>query len=339
MTTTTTTNLDVPRLVNEVLGTIDKEREREIVARRFGLNGRKETLEEIGNLLGITRERVRQIEKQVINRLSELKTPSLADASQILASELEQLGRVAPVQEVAERFDLSDQSGHAQVAFLAYLMPDFEVINSSDDFHHSIAIKKHHNAAKLHKLNQELTETIKTMSKPSKIEDIGSKMPSGLETHHVHGLARASKHVTQLDKRWGLVSNPLVNPKSIRDKIYVILRKNKQPMHFSAIAEHIKNSDFKRKDVTTQAIHNELIKDPRFVLVGRGIYALGEWGYSRGTVADVITNILNQEAPLHRDEIVKRVLDQRQVKPTTIILNLQGKKQFKRVAKATYALG
>jgi hypothetical protein len=41
---------------------------------------------------------------------------------------------------------------------------------------------------------------------------------------------------------------------------------------------------------------------------------------------------------LHRDEIVKRVLKSRKVKETTILLNLQGKPQFKRVAKATYAL-
>ena len=103
--------------------------------------------------------------------------------------------------------------------------------------------------------------------------------------------------------------------------------------------EAIKDSDFKRKDVTTQAIHNELIKDKRFVLIGRGIYALKEWGYERGTVADVIADVLRDAGePLHRDEIVKRVLKSRFVKETTILLNLQGKPQFKRVAKATYEL-
>lgn len=110
-------------------------------------------------------------------------------------------------------------------------------------------------------------------------------------------------------------------------------------MHFNEIAKSIKDSSFKRKDVTTQAIHNELIKDKRFVLIGRGIYALNEWGYKKGTVADMIADVLKKEAgPLHRDEIVKRVLKSRQVKETTILLNLQGKPQFKRVAKATYAL-
>jgi DNA-directed RNA polymerase delta subunit len=110
-------------------------------------------------------------------------------------------------------------------------------------------------------------------------------------------------------------------------------------MHFNEISEAIKDSDFKRKDVTTQAIHNELIKDKRFVLIGRGIYALKEWGYDKGTVADVITEVLQKSGkPMKRDDIVKEVLKSRYVKETTILLNLQGKPQFKRVAKATYTL-
>jgi hypothetical protein len=132
---------------------------------------------------------------------------------------------------------------------------------------------------------------------------------------------------------------PSVNPKNIRDKIYVILSDGGKPLHFSDIAKAIKDSDFKRKDVTTQAIHNELIKDKRFVLIGRGIYALAEWGYKKGTVSDIISDILKKEGgPLHRDEIVKRVLKSRQVRETTILLNLQSKPEFKRVAKATYEL-
>jgi DNA-directed RNA polymerase delta subunit len=146
-----------------------------------------------------------------------------------------------------------------------------------------------------------------------------------------------SKCLAHLGNNWGLVKWPTVNPKNIRDKIFVILTEVNKPMHFSEIAESIKDSSFKRKDVTTQAIHNELIKDGRFVLIGRGIYALDSWGFSRGTVADIIANVLkDSKEPLHRDEIVKRVLKSRQVKETTILLNLQSKAQFKRVAKATY---
>src|SRR3954467_8094348 len=61
--------LNTEQFVQDILGTIDREREREIIARRFGLFDRKETLEQIGEMLGITRERVRQLEKSVITRL------------------------------------------------------------------------------------------------------------------------------------------------------------------------------------------------------------------------------------------------------------------------------
>ena len=100
-------------------------------------------------------------------------------------------------------------------------------------------------------------------------------------------------------------------------------------MHFSEIAKEIKESNFKRKNVTVQAIHNELIKDPRFILIGRGIYALDSWGYKKGTISEIIKSILEQaDGPLTREEIVKHVLHVRKVKETTILLNLQNKKLY-----------
>jgi hypothetical protein len=337
-TTTTSTQLDVPKIVQDILDTIDKEREREIIARRFGLSGRKETLEEIGQLLGITRERVRQIEKQTVTKLSTQQHPHLSKVSQVFQEMVEELGHIVPLRELAERLNLNDQTGHAQVSFVAKLAPGLEVIPENDHFHHTVVLSKYHTSEHAHKLLKELVDVIKKVNHPTTINEIHKKLSDKLDINQVHGLARSAKVITNLEDQWGLTSWPLVNPKSIRDKIYVILQKQNKPMHFNEISEAIKNSDFKRRDVTTQAIHNELIKDARFVLVGRGIYALAEWGFSKGTVSDVIMDILSHEAPLHRDEIVKRVLKQRHVKPTTIILNLQGKKQFKRVAKATYAL-
>ena len=109
-------------------------------------------------------------------------------------------------------------------------------------------------------------------------------------------------------------------------------------LHVHDSAVRIRELKSGKQDVTVQAVHNELIKDGRFILIGRGIYALAEWGYTPGTVADIITEVLRQEQPLHKDEIIRRVLDKRQVKKTTIILNLQEKDQFVRTAKATYKL-
>ena len=156
---------------------------------------------------------------------------------------------------------------------------------------------------------------------------------------HIKAVASISKNLSCLNGLWGLSKWPAVNPKNIRDKIFVILEAKKEPMHFSDIAKEIADSKFKRKNVTIQAIHNELIKDSRFVLIGRGIYALNSWGYSKGTVSDIITDILKKaDKPLTREEIVKQVLKTRKVKETTILLNLQNKKLFKKIDKNSYVL-
>ena len=84
--------------------------------------------------------------------------------------------------------------------------------------------------------------------------------------------------------------------------------------------------------------HNELIKDPRFVLVGRGLYALSEWGYSNGVVRDVIKEILKKGGPLSKEEIIDRVLKERYVKENTITVNLQNSKYFKKSKEGKYAL-
>ena len=57
------------QLVREVLGTLD-QRENKILTMRFGLNdGRQRTLEEVGAQLGVTRERIRQIQEQALKKL------------------------------------------------------------------------------------------------------------------------------------------------------------------------------------------------------------------------------------------------------------------------------
>jgi DNA-binding phage protein len=339
---TPTPQLDVEGAVKDILGTIEREREREIIARRFGLFDRRETLEQIGELLGITRERVRQLEKAVITRLksaAERDLPHISAVDSVLGYHLDQMGKVARVSEITAKLTkASSKTDQARVAFLANLSPNIAVIDDNDHFFHSIGLAGEHTEKTIRDRVNKIIDAIKTIGEPTDIDTVAQNVGSK-DVKHTEALASISKNIATLNGRWGLVKWPMVNPKNIRDKIYVILHDNGKPMHFNEISDAIKGSNLRRKDVTTQAIHNELIKDPRFVLIGRGIYALKEWGYKKGTVADVIAEVLRKEGgPLHRDEIVRRVLKSRQVKETTILLNLQGKPQFKRVAKATYAL-
>ena len=335
--------LSTEQLVTEVLATIDREREREIVARRFGLFDRKETLEQIGEMLGITRERVRQLEKSVVARLkTSAEQGSVPHTTEFETKALGLLGASGDVARISGLTKLlgSDvnREEQARVAFLCQLCPKLTVIQEDDNFYNSVAVKSVFDEKALKSKVAGLVDTIKQLGEPKTIAQI-AKAAKIEDAKQAGALASTSKKLATLNNRWGLIKWPMVNPKNIRDKIYVILKENGKHMHFNEIAAAIKDSDFKRKDVTTQAIHNELIKDKRFVLIGRGIYALKEWGYEKGTVADIITEVLQEAGePLHRDEIVKRVLKSRFVKETTILLNLQGKPQFKRVAKATYAL-
>ncbi len=336
-----TKKIDIEAVVQDVLGVIEREREREIVSRRFGLFDRKETLEQIGELLGITRERVRQLEKAVVTRLKSASKdlPHMTEIENAFVAELEGMGNAARISDLSAKLtEKNERTDQARVSFLAELSPKLAVIDENDHFYHAVGIAKLHNEKQMKDRVAKIIDAIKTIGEPTGIDAVATAVKDS-DKSHVEALASTSKALASLHGRWGLVKWPMVNPKNIRDKIYVILFEKGKPMHFNEIAGEIKKSSFKRKDVTTQAIHNELIKDSRFVLIGRGIYALKEWGYSKGTVADIITDVLKKAGePLHRDEIVKRVLKSRQVKETTILLNLQGKSQFKRVAKATYTL-
>ncbi len=148
---------------------------------------------------------------------------------------------------------------------------------------------------------------------------------------------RISKKIDQNPLgEWGLANSPAVRVKGIRDFAYLALKRHGSPMHFSEVAINIQDLfNHKAHSATT---HNELIKDKRFVLVGRGLYALEEWGYSSGLVRDVIKQILEKDGALSKDEIIERVKRERYVKDNTIAVNLQDSRAFLKLDDGTYTL-
>ena len=106
-------------------------------------------------------------------------------------------------------------------------------------------------------------------------------------------------------------------------------------MHFSEVAKSITTIFAKKAHVATT--HNELIKDSRFVLVGRGLYALAEWGYQPGVVRDVIRDVLNKKA-LTKEEVIAEVKKVRYVKDNTVLVNLNDTRHFKRSKEGKYSI-
>ena len=326
------------------LKVIEQDREKEIVSRRFGLNGQKETLEQIGDMLSITRERVRQLEKAILIRLrvcsEEGDITELAAAEKIIIRNLTEMGRVARVSTLADKIygRKTTAAERAGLAFLGSISSSLSTVDENDQYFAAIGISEYGDTAKIKKKAEEIISLIKGNKKPMTLDELDSKL-NYEHPSHIEAIASISKQLATLNGLWGLAKWPTVNPKNIRDKIFVVLESKKEPMHFADIAAAISSSEFKRKNVTIQAIHNELIKDPRFVLIGRGIYALDSWGYKKGTVSDIITDILAKAGkPLTREEIVREVLHARKVKETTILLNLQNKKLFKKADKNSYTI-
>ncbi len=332
------------KAISGSLNIIEQEREREIITRRFGLNGRRETLEQIGEMLSITRERVRQLEKAILIRLQisaeENQIPEINAAEKLLVRNLTEMGRVARLSDVANKVygRKATDSEKMGIYFIATFAKNLTIVEENDKYHAAIGIAEYGNSRVIRERVDAIVSIIKANKMPMTIDELDEKLDYE-HPDHIKAVASISKLLATLNDVWGLVKWPAVNPKNIRDKIYVILEAKKEPMHFSEIAKAIKESNFKRRNVTVQAIHNELIKDPRFVLIGRGIYALSSWGYKKGTISDIIVSTLKKaDKPLTREEIVKQVLRVRKVKETTILLNLQNKKLFKKVGKNSYTL-
>lgn len=334
----------IDKAINGSLNIVEQEREKEIISRRFGLSGHKETLEQIGDMLSITRERVRQLEKAILIRLrigsEDAKIPELAAAEKIIIRNLTEMGRIAKVSDLADKIysHTATAKEKANISFIGNISASLTVVEENDKYFNAVGIAEYGDEKTIKSKVDEIVNIVKTNKAPMTLDQLDEQL-NYEHPDHIRAIASVSKLLSTLNDFWGLAKWPTVNPKNIRDKIYVVLESKKEPMHFADIADAIKESNFKRKNVTIQAIHNELIKDPRFVLIGRGIYALNSWGYSKGTVSDIITDILGKaNKPLTREEIVKRVLKSRKVKETTILLNLQNKKLFKKVDKNTYTL-
>ncbi len=334
----------IANAIESSLNIIDQDREKKIISSRFGLSGQKETLEQIGEALSVTRERVRQLEKVILIRLriaaKENNILNLPAAEKIIIRNLAEMGRVARISDLADKIfsHKSTEIERASLNFIGDISSVLTVIPENDKYSLSLGIAEYGDEKAIKTKIDEVVKLIKENKAPLTLDELDSKLnyehPSQIEA-----IASLSKALASLNGLWGLAKWPTVNPKNIRDKIYVILSNNGQPMHFNEIAEAIASSNFKRKNVTIQAIHNELIKDPRFVLIGRGIYALDTWGYSKGTVSEIIVSAIKSAGrPLSREEIVKEVLVSRKVKETTILLNLQNKDLFKKVDKNLYGL-
>ncbi len=344
----TQTLVELNELVNNLLLLLS-EKEKTVIKKRFNLDGKgRHTLEKIGQDFVVTRERIRQIEKNALNKMKRnVFNTTLKDLHEFISGTLRENGgllkREILVKELTQFIPSSKRIDHDKLILSLTLNQDIECIGNTIHFHPHIRER----GLSDNTLKQVSDNVVNELSKHGDVKTIGKlqvDLKKTLEKHNVQ--STTLKSLVDIDKRLtiskdnnvGLLEWRHIHPRTLRDKILFVLRNETKPLHFNQISEKITKAQFDNRAVNVQAVHNELIRHQQFVLIGRGIYALGEWGYESGTVAEVIGKILEDVKDLSEEEIIERVLDRRQVKKITIILALKNNPKFSRVGRKRYKL-
>ncbi len=322
------------------------QRTSNIVERRFGLKGgERETLEAIGENYGITRERVRQIIREGFSKIS----PKIKEYQKVFKYFNDTIKSFGDVKkEDSLLFVLGGEKSQNQVFFLLNLNKEFKRFSEDDDFHSfwtrkdaSAEVAKKAISASLGKFESEKTPlAIEKLYESQKLEiekALNKKINKGILSSYLEISKKIQKNP---EEQFGLRNWLEINPRGIKDKAYLVLKKEGKPLHFTQITNFIEKLPFLAKRKAHLAtVHNELIKDPRFVLVGRGLYALKDWGYEPGVVKDIIYKVIKDaDHPVSKEEILEKVSKQRFVKANTILLNLQDKNCFLRDEEGKYKI-
>lgn len=322
-------------------------RQKDIIEQRFGLNGKNKTLAAIGKKYGLTRERVRQIENATLKSIGE-KFKNNSAASEMLEIAVNHLKKLGGTMKESDFFNelrslfknngaVSEQLKFIfKVAgaphyypkdknFYAFWYLDKESLKSAFDF--------------INKLEKFIAGKKNELITHKKFDELFSQVINsrGLKDFvALNYIAISKKFGVNPFGDFGLSRWEEIIPKTAGAKTYLILKKHGKPLHFKEITQKINELKIGPRRVIHQTIHNELIKNPRFVLVGRGMYGLSEAGFKPGLTRDVIARILKSKGPLKKEEVVDLVRQERFIKDNTILLNLQNKGYFKKLSDGRY---
>ena len=320
------------------------KRGQDVIVSRYGLGAKaqKLTLDAIGKKYSITRERVRQIEN---HSLAAIRKSKVYKDSETVFTELKalllSLGGLVSEKDLLNHLS-KDPALQNHFHFLLVIGEEFKREKEDEEFKHrwhvdpELSEKVQNALRKLYaKLSDDelIVEGDLISSFLEEVKDLNEKYKN--EEVIKRWLSISHKIGKNPLGEWGRASSPNVNAKGMRDYAFLVIRKHGSPIHFKEVAKAITQYFDKKAHVATT--HNELIKDKRFVLVGRGLYALAEWGYMSGVVKDVIKKILDKEGPLTKEKVVEKVLKERYVKENTILVNLQNSRYFKKDKDGRYS--
>lgn len=321
-----------------------KDRDKYVLKNRFGLDagGKKKTLESIGQEFSVTRERVRQIENAAIDSLRKSNIVKESNVFKNLRTAVHDMGGVVSEKILMDSLS-DDPTEQNHINLCLALGDDFSFQKENDDFHAHWYIDedmKNIVYAALRSIHREMKDNDVILERDMVVKFLDRM--DGVEDGRVNNyiaklfLSLSKKVGVNALGEWGRVDSPNIRARGIRDLAYLTMRKNGSPLHFTEIAEQITKLFGKTANPFT--VHNEVIKDDRFVLVGRGLYGLKEWGYRSGVLRDIISALLKENGPMTTRQILERVKKERYLRDATILATLKNKKTFQRDEAGRYCL-
>lgn len=323
-------------LVNGLISYLP-ERSQEILSKRFGFYGEKpQTLDKIGKDYNITRERIRQIISDAVKKISKKETnQEFANIEEKISFTIKENNGIIRQDKAVEK--LAKNLGAKEENALKFFVSNLSKIESVEikDLIEKCWVISVSILEKVKETEKAAEEILTKEGKPLKREELAERIQKSISSLTKEEIISFLDTLYQIKKNtfgyWGLKIWPEISPRGVKDKIYLVLKEKNEPLHFVEVANLIDEHGLSKKKAHPQTVHNELIKDERFVLIGRGIYALSDWGYKKGTVREAIAEIIKNRGPLERKHILDEVAKIRKVKKSTIMINLNDDKFFAKI--------
>jgi len=273
--------MDLNRLYNLIDKSIKSHDKRaaDIVVNRYGLESEGyRTLASLGEDYDLTRERVRQIQDATVGAIrSELKRhKEIMAFLKFIHSHLDKMDGLRRsdllVQDVInlKNVDSNEQILKNRLHFIAEIAGEPTVVSSDDKWH-----DVWHNDKEAYEIAKALAKHLDQFNDHDFDKFVGHAkdkfdLPKDTIVNYLHISKNFGKgpYGDLGAKHW-----VHINPKTTRDKNYLVLSRASKPLHFREIADLVNSLDGV-KPSHPDTVHNELIKDDRFKLVGRGMYAL-----------------------------------------------------------------
>ena len=347
-------DFDPKQIISELLKILN-DREKEVLTKRYSLKGdKKSTLDSIGKNYNITRERVRQIENiaikkvkaisEKIGKIGELKNSAI----ELLNDYLGILGEKTIIKKILASKD-EDIADYYIIKFLlARILSDYYITQKEDNDFFSAYRLKNHKLEDFYDTVSKMIQIFEKKKEPILENNLWNIYETEPEINFLNDKINQNILLKYLDLSKKIKKNPLgelgliewksIVPKRMNDKIHLIMKNIEKPLHVREIAEEINKMGFDNKIAHPATIHNELILDDKYILVGRGIYALKKWDYEPGKVSEVVEKILKERGPMDKKNLINEVAKKKIVKKTTINLAIINNKNIKKNKEGKYYL-